>query len=294
MRRYLALAGIAVIVLAWTALGAVDETGGTWPSIPWYGALLAAAVWYSLCGFNAIDQWVRRPVMLFGKYAYTAGPGLTWVEPIFYSTRPDVPVQDLVVSLRAPNVQTRNNVGLDIDAVLTFRVSADGVERAVVEVADVTGSVVKRAMSIVTDSAGTKSLDDILQHRRAFSQEVVATLQERVNGWGVTIQAIEIRGLKINDPEIEKAIAMKARAEKEAEAELARATMQARIAEELNNAAGKFTPDGWRLKAIEAFLEAVRGQNNTILVPTSIAEGLGHMLPRVDVSQSARTNGAGH
>lgn len=55
--------------------------------------------------------------------------------------------------------------------------------------------------------------------------------------WGVLVYAVEIKDLKVADPDIERSIAMKARAVKEAEAELKRAEMQVEIARQLKEAA---------------------------------------------------------
>jgi hypothetical protein len=66
---------------------------------------------------------------------------------------------------------------------------------------------------------------------------------------------------------------MKARAMKEAQAELARAEMQAEIVGRLNKAAADLQPAGWRLKTLEVLVELTRSaQNNTILIPANLIE----------------------
>jgi regulator of protease activity HflC (stomatin/prohibitin superfamily) len=83
--------------------------------------------------------------------------------------------------------------------------------------------------------------------------------------------AVELRDVKITDESIQEAIALKARAAKEAEAEMVRAEAQVAIAKELSLAAKELTTDGWRLKAMETTLELCRSaENNTILVPTEL------------------------
>ena len=60
---------------------------------------------------------------------------------------------------------------------------------------------------------------------------------------------------------------------KEAQAELARAEMQAEIVARLNKAARDLEPAGWRLKTIEVLVELTRSaQNNTILIHANLAE----------------------
>jgi hypothetical protein len=54
---------------------------------------------------------------------------------------------------------------------------------------------------------------------------------------------VKLKDLEITDAEIQQAIAMKARAGKEADAELVRAAMQLHIAAKLGEAAAALTPD---------------------------------------------------
>ncbi|MEO6536457.1 MAG: SPFH domain-containing protein [Candidatus Paceibacterota bacterium] len=244
--------------------------------------LLAMAVWYFLCWINIVNEWERRPVLLFGRYVKTLGAGLGFVEPIFYSTLDDVPVQDIVIEVEVPEVQTKDNVGIALTGVLTYRISEDRVKDSVVQVEDVYDSVLERSFSTLTDVAATNELDQLLEHRDAFCIAIMAKLAERVAGWGVVVNAFELKSFSINDEAVEQAIAMKARAAKEGAAELVRAEMQEKIAEALNKAATTYTEEGRWLKGTEVMLELCRsGQNNTILIPTDITESLAKLRPLI-------------
>jgi regulator of protease activity HflC (stomatin/prohibitin superfamily) len=101
-----------------------------------------------------------------------------------------------------------------------------------------------------------------------------------VKEWGVTVTAVEITDIKITDSSIEQAIALKAKAQKEADAELERALRQPEISKHLNAAAQILTADGWRLKGFEVLVEMTRSaENNTILIPTEITSMLADNLP---------------
>jgi hypothetical protein len=90
---------------------------------------------------------------------------------------------------------------------------------------------------------------------------------------GLTVRAVELKDFRVADESIARSIAMKARAMKEAQAELARAEMQAEIVGRLNKAAEDLQPAGWRLKTLEVLVELTRSaQNNTILIPANLAE----------------------
>jgi regulator of protease activity HflC (stomatin/prohibitin superfamily) len=266
--------------LAWTILVFVldrsaDASGGSVPRVGLLGYLLGLAILYLLGGINVVREWERRPIMLFGRYVKTIGPGLEWVDPIFHRRLDDVSVRDVVNELRIGGVQTHDNVPISFNLIMTTRVGEDRIMDFVVQVASGYEATRQRALASVTEIVGNHELDAILHDRGKFYSEVRDSLQTKVTGWGVIVKAVELKDLQITDEQIQQAIAMKARAGKEADAELVRAAMQLHIAGKLVEAAAALTPDAWRLKELEVLVELTRSaQNNTILVPTTLLKGL--------------------
>ena len=242
--------------------------------------LVALAIWYAICWINIVDQRVRRPVMLWGRYVRTLDGGLNFLEPLIHTTLPDVNVQDQVVEVVVEDMQTKDNVGVALKGILTYRIDESKVKNAVVEVQYVDDSTHERALSTLADVGATRDLDNLLEHRDKFCTDIQEKLSSRVAGWGVVIKAFELQEFSINDEDVERAIAMKARASKEGAAELVRAEMQNKIATALNSAAQTYTPEGRWMKGIETLLELCRsGNNNTILLPTDLTEALAKVRP---------------
>jgi regulator of protease activity HflC (stomatin/prohibitin superfamily) len=266
-------------IVAWTvlslALHSIAASGGVGvPAIGLPGYLGGLAVIYGLCGINVVREWLRRPVLLFGRYVKTIGPGLAWVDPVFHRCLADVAVRDVVNELRIGGVQTHDNVPISFNLIMTTRVDEARVKDFVVQVAGGYEATRQRALASVTEVVGNHELDAILHNRGKFYTEVRESLQEKVADWGVKVKAVELKDIQITDEQIQQAIAMKARAGKEADAELVRATMQLQIAAKLVQAAAALTPDAWRLKELEVLVELTRSaQNNSILIPTSLLRG---------------------
>lgn len=239
-------------------------------------SLIALSVlWWALNGINVVKQWNRRPTLLLGgTYWKTKGPGLCFIEPITITSLHDIPVQDVVDKFTAPTVQTRNNVSLDIDGVITWCVDEQHVRDAVVNVQNVGVAVHERVIAIMSDTVGTKDLDELLHSRKAFADIVLGVVKERLGGWGVNIKSLELKGLKINDPGIEAAIALNAKAEQEGKAELTKAGYQQKVALALNDAAAKYDTGGRWLKQLEMLGEMGRNPSNTMFVPTSVLDSL--------------------
>jgi regulator of protease activity HflC (stomatin/prohibitin superfamily) len=266
--------------IAWTGLTLVSRALGATgnsplPVIGWTGYLLGLGLLYVLSGLNVVSEWQRRPIMLLGRYVNTVGPGLAWVDPVLHRRLDDVAVRDTVTQLQIAGVQTHDNVPISFNLIMTTRVDENHVREFVVQVANGYEATRQRALASVTEIVGNHELDAILHNRDQFYVEVRESLQSKVADWGVKVKAVELKDLQITDEQIQQAIAMKARAGKEADAELVRAAMQLHIAAKLVDAAAALTPDAWRLKELEVLVELTRSaQNNTLLIPTNLLKGL--------------------
>jgi regulator of protease activity HflC (stomatin/prohibitin superfamily) len=244
--------------------------------------IIGLLVWYLICWINFINEWERRPYLRFGRYAGTAGPGPVLIEPIFNKILADVPVQDVVEEVPVEHVQTKDNVGVSLVGLLTYRINQEKVKDAVVEVEDITDAIQQRGLSALTDVVGTVDLDHLLENRGNFCEEIKKVLSTRIGEWGVTVKAFELKSFKITDSEVENAIAMKAKAKKEGEAELTRAHMQKQIAEALNEAAETYDDEGRWLKGMETLVELCRSaQNNTVLIPTDLTGSLANAFSKI-------------
>ena len=178
------------------------------------------------------------------------------------------------------SIQTHDNVPITLTLILTSRIDEENVKKYVTVVMDGDEAIEQRTLAVVSEAVSGLTLDQILHDRVKLHDTLVDLLNSRVSHWGIVILAIEFKDIKITDPSIEQAIAMKARAGKEAEAELVRAQAQFDIAEQLNKAANTYTPEGRWLKGQETILEMSRSaQNNTIFIPTDILEGLARIIP---------------
>ncbi len=247
---------------------------------------------YAVCGIHVALEWHRCPVFRFGRYITTKGPGLFWIDPAFHRTRGKVFVYDSVDSLEVKSVQTHDNIPISFQLLLTKRVKEEAVRDFVVRVWDGYGATKQRAIASATETVGNSELDTILHKRDEFYAQMKDALSAKLAPWGIEVVAIELKDLKIVDEKIEQAIAMKARALKEAEAELTRAGKQLEIARKLKEAADVMTDNAWRLKGNETLIELCRsGQNNTVLIPVDLLQALQHIMGGNGGRASADTNG---
>jgi regulator of protease activity HflC (stomatin/prohibitin superfamily) len=246
-----------------------------WPSLPyvsiWWlcGALV---VIYFGSGINFVTEWERRPILRFGRYVDTIGPGLVWYDPAFHVRLEAESIQDEVYEINIENVQTHDNVPISCNALVTARLpDADAVRKVTVAIDNGASALEQRALACITEAIGATELAQILHERQAMYGGAIKDLQARVLDWGFLVVALELKDIAIADDSIREAIAMRAKATKEAEAELVRAEMQHQIAKELSTAAAAYSPEAWHLKQLEVLVELTRSaDNNTILIPTEV------------------------
>jgi regulator of protease activity HflC (stomatin/prohibitin superfamily) len=247
-----------------------------WP----YALASLIVIIYLLKGLHVVDQWEVKPTKRFGKYVGNLTTGIAWREP--FSTRiiDTIDMRDIVENLFSrmeyktlPTVQTHDNVPVTFNAILTYKVIDP--MKAVLNVEDVWTALWQRSLTIISEHVSNTQLDNILHDRKNLYNTIVNDLQSAVGEWGIHIIAVEMKDVSISDGSIQEAIAMKARAQKEAEAELTRAQAQKEIADELKQAAHSYDDMAWKLKGFETLLELCRSaQNNTIMIPTDLVEAL--------------------
>lgn len=242
---------------------------------PW---MLSAIVlfFYLLSGLHFVDQWKQYPIMRFGRYIGTLKAGPQWREPFTNRVLDAIDIRQQVLTfamMEGTSLQTHDNVPISFDTILTMQ--HEDVQKFTLGVTDGDTALHMRTLATVSEIASKTELNDLLHRREEFCKAVAELLQERVLEWGIGIHAVEVRDVKITDESIQEAIALKARAAKEADAELVRAEAQIKIANELSLAAAALTPDGWKLKNLEVMLELCRSaENNTILLPTAAMDAI--------------------
>lgn len=255
-------------------------------SILWYLIPALFVIWYISSGLHVTDQWERKPMKRWGKYLRTLGPGITWAEPFSSKVIETVNVNDQVDNVfgklgykSQPTLQTHDNVPVNFVLTLTYRITRP--DLFVLEIDDNYNSLWARTVSCVSEFVSKTELAEILHDRQTLYASMMPSLQAMVTPWGVDIKAIELNNVSVADNSILEAMVMKARAQKEAEAELTRAQMQTLIAEQLKLAAAAYDDPAWKLKGFETLLELCRSaENNTIMIPTDLVSALARVVQK--------------
>jgi len=174
-----------------------------------------------------------------------------------------------VVDIPPQAVITKDNVTIQVDAVVYFQV-VDPV-RAIVGVDNFRFASQRVAMTSLRSIIGRFELDDLLAHRDQLNAELRQVIDASVEVWGVAVRQVEVRDIQL-PPELLRAMARQAEAERERRAKVIAATGELEASKELAEAAEKLTesPGALQLRTLQTLAEVATEKNSTLIFPIPI------------------------
>jgi regulator of protease activity HflC (stomatin/prohibitin superfamily) len=178
-------------------------------------------------------------------------------------------------------------VPVNVDAIVFWVVW--NAEKATLEVSDYDYAVTLSAQTALRESIGRHELSQMISDREMLGRELQRILDEKTNGWGITIQSVEIRDVNI-PVVLEDAMSRQAQAERERQARIILGTAETEISEKFAAAAAVYAtnPTALHLRAMNMLYEAIKEKGSMVIVPSSAVEtmGLGGMLGSVSLNPS--------
>ena len=165
-------------------------------------------------GLIVVQQYQRMVVQRFGTYVGTNGPGLRFLIPIFYhGTKVDL--RERVTRVPTQKYITADNVVVDMDFVIYYRVMEDQVERAVLEVQNFEAAVINLAFATLRSVIGSLDLATTLSERERIRDDVQIRMDDVTTRWGVKVSQVEIN-------EVDPPVGVKAAMERQKSADAIR------------------------------------------------------------------------
>ena len=109
-----------------------------------------------------------------------------------------------------------------------------------------------------------------------LGRELQRILDEKTNPWGITVQSVEIRDVKIPQA-LEDAMSRQAQAERERQARNILGQAETEIADKFAQAAAIYRndPTALHLRAMNMLYEAIKERGSMVIVPSSVVETMG-------------------
>lgn len=251
-----ALSFVAIIVGPWQLFCAV--------ALP--GLILAASP-------RQIEQWERGILLRLGRFHRVLEPGISWVVPGFEWITAAVDMRIRSTSFSAEKTLTRDTVPVNVDAVL-FWVVVDA-KKAVLEVKHFEKTISWAAQTTLRDVIGKTELVGMISDREALDEELQSIIDAKTSEWGVTVQSVEIRDVRI-PTDLEDAMSRKAQADREKEARVILAQSELLVAEQMEQASRVYVenPTALQIRAMNMTYESIKERGALMVIPSGMAESI--------------------
>lgn len=229
---------------------------------------------YLLFSIKVADQWEKVAVLRLGRYIGLRGPGLFHVIPIVDRLSRYVDQRIRVASVTAESTLTRDTVPVNVDAIVFWLVW--NAEKSILEVEDFVQAITMSAQTGLRESIGRHELAQMITERELLGRELQRILDEKTNPWGITVQSVEIRDVRIPQG-LEDAMSRQAQAERERQARNILGQAETEISEKFSQAAATYqnNPVALHLRAMNMLYEAIKERGSMVIVPSSAVETMG-------------------
>jgi regulator of protease activity HflC (stomatin/prohibitin superfamily) len=239
-------------------------------------ALIAGIVvgLYLLFSIKVVQQWQRVAILRFGRYRGLRGPGLFLIVPVVDTLSRFVDQRVRVATVTAESTLTRDTVPVNVDAIVFWLVW--NAEKSILEVENFTDAVNMSAQTALRESIGRHELAQMITERESMGQQLQLILDAKTNPWGITIQSVEIRDVRIPQA-LENAMSQQAQAERERQARLILGDAETQVAVKFADAARTYgdNPGALHLRAMNMLYEAMKEKGAMVIVPSTAVETMG-------------------
>ena len=259
-----ALISAGIVIVAAFAISAA--THQTWVLV--VGILIGI---YLLLAIKVAKQWERVAVLRLGKFVGLRGPGAFLIIPIIDSLSRSVDQRVRVMGVTAEATLTRDTVPVNVDAIVFWLVW--NAEKAIFEVADFSEAILLSAQTALRESIGRHELGQMITNRESLGQELQRILDEKTNPWGITVQSVEIRDVRIPQA-LEDAMSRQAQAERERQARNILGLAETEVSNKFAEAAAVYSdnPVALHLRAMNMLYDAIKERGSLVIVPSSAVE----------------------
>lgn len=237
---------------------------------------IAAFVLFLITGVKILKEYERSVIFRFGRVSKALfnpggtgnGPGIVLIIPgIDQLVR--VSLRTVTMDVPAQDVITRDNVSVKVNAIVYFRV-VDQL-KAILEVEDYLYATSQIAQTTLRSILGQGQLDDLLSKREEINAELQRIIDQQTEPWGVKVSAVEVKNVDL-PPEMIRAIAKQAEAERDRRAKVIHAEGEFQAAQKLADAADIMSRNSTtlQLRYLQTLAEIATENNSTTIFPIPI------------------------
>lgn len=280
-KRFNRVALFTFFVCLLGGLEAAKLTGLRSPAV--VGALAGA---YLLLAIKVVDQWEKVAVLRFGRFRGLRGPGVFLLIPVVDTLSRYVDQRVRVTTVSAESTLTRDTVPVNVDAIVFWLVW--NAEKSILEVENFIEAITLSSQTALRESIGRHQLAQMITERETLGRELQKILDEKTTPWGITVQSVEIRDVRIPQA-LEDAMSQQAQADRERQARIILGDAEVQVSEQFSKAAQVYSdnPVALQLRGMNMLFEAMRDKGSMVIVPSSAIDSmnLGGMLSTASIAK---------
>jgi len=262
------LAILLFVILAGVAAYAYFMFNSLWLAVV-VGVLAVVAGW----SLRVAKQWERVVVLRLGKFHRLAGPGIFFIIPVVDEVPIWIDLRIRTTFFAAEKTLTRDNVPVNVDAVMFWVVNEP--IKAALEVEEYQKAIFWAAQTTLRDVIGKTELSAMLTGREQLDEELKQMIDHRTESWGVSVTSVEIRDVMI-PTELQDAMSREAQADRERRARVILAMAEVEIADKFTEAAKSYrkNPEAFSLRAMNILYEGIKQKTALVIVPSNMVDSL--------------------
>jgi len=177
-----------------------------------------------------VRNYERVARFRLGRYEGLKGPGIVIVIPIIHKV---VGIDTRLIVKEIPDTQrrvdyrtsgtaptgtmtliTKDNVTINVNGLVYYRVDVDNAEKSVLEVEDHEEAVEGLATTTMRAVMGDMALDEVLSERERMNEQIRERLDVETERWGIKVTNVEVQEINM-DPAIREGMDRQMTAERE-------------------------------------------------------------------------------
>jgi regulator of protease activity HflC (stomatin/prohibitin superfamily) len=217
---------------------------------------------------KVFPEYQRGVIFRLGRLMEPKGPGIFLIIPIVDKVV-RVDLRTITMDVPAQEVITKDNVPVKVNAVVYFRVVDPS--RSVVQVQNFVAATSQIAQTTLRSVVGQSDLDHLLTERDKLNQRLQEIIDEQTDPWGIKVSIVEIKDVEV-PPNMQRAMARQAEAERERRAKVISAEGEFQASEKLSQAALVLSqnPAAIQLRYLQTLTEIAVEKNSTTVFPIPI------------------------
>lgn len=235
---------------------------------PFFGIILFLVLALLFVMFRVLREYERGVIFMLGRFYKIKGPGLIIIIPVLQQMV-KVDLRTIVMDVPSQDVISRDNVSVQVNAVIYFKVVDP--ERAIVQVENFLEATSQLSQTTLRSVLGQHDLDDMLAERERLNADIQGILDKQTAAWGIKVANVEIKHVDLNETMV-RALAKQAEAERERRAKVIHAMGEAEASEKLAEAAKVLSAQDQaiQLRYLQTLVEIAGDKSSTLVFPVPI------------------------